>query len=96
MIPVVNYNMVAVEYRRELAFFMYLHLRGTYLEADRASIIGTNQIISASNYGKNALIGLDTGFFWNSEIYVAYSWDSGFIRNGTSGSGFILTWNKNL
>jgi hypothetical protein len=96
MIPVSNYNMVAVEYRRELAFFMYLHLRGTYLQADRATVIGTNQVGFASNYGKNALIGLDTGFFWNSELYLAYSWDSGFIRNGTPGSGLILVWYKNL
>ena len=96
LIPVANYNMVAVEYRRELTFFMYLHLRGTFLQADRASIIGANQVGFASSYGKNVLIGLDTGFLWNSELYLAYSWDSGFIRNGTSGSGLILTWNKNL
>ena len=32
LIPVANYNMVAVEYRRELTFFMYLHLRGTFLQ----------------------------------------------------------------
>jgi len=96
LIPVANYNMVAVEYRRELTFFMYLHLRGTFLQADRVSIIGANQVGFASSYGKNALIGLDTGFLWNSELYLAYSWDSGFIRNGASGSGLILTWNKNL
>lgn len=96
IIPVSNYSMLAVEYRRELTFFMYLHLRGTYLQADRAGVIGTYQAGSANNYGKNALIGLDTGFFWNSELYLAYSWDSGFIRNGTPGSGLILVWYKNL
>jgi hypothetical protein len=96
LIPVANYNMVAVEYRRELTFFMYLHLRGTYLEASRANIVGTDQVGFVTNYGKNALIGLDTGFLWNSELYLAYEWDSGFIRNGTPGSGLILTWNKSL
>jgi len=96
LIPVANYSMVAVEYRRELTFFMYLHLRGTFIEASRASIVGTNQVGFVTNYGKNALIGLDTGFLWNSELYLAYEYDSGFIRNGTPGSGFILTWNKSL
>ena len=96
MIPVANYNMFVLEYRREVASFMYLHLRGAYIEASRSTIIGNNQVGFRSQYGKNALVGLDTGFLWNSEPYLAYSWDSGCILNATSGSGIILIWNKSL
>ena len=40
-----------LEYRRELLFFMYLHLRGTFVRADRATIVGMNQIGFKSDNG---------------------------------------------
>jgi hypothetical protein len=89
-----NYVMADIEYRREVTFFLYLHTRGTFIWANQA-FMGAP---SSSNYvrtkGQAITIGVDSGFFWNSELYLAYSWDSGFIRNGAPGSGLILTWNK--
>lgn len=93
---VANYTLAALEYRRELAFFIYLHLRETFIWADRAAVTDTNTFLFKSSTGAATTIGLDTGFFWNSELYLGYSWDSGFIRNGRSGSGLILTWNKSF
>jgi len=92
-----QYGMAAVEYRRELTFFLYAHLRGTFIWADRVTVDGsTGQVGFKSDSGEAATIGFDSGFFWNSSIYVDYSWDSGFIRNGESGSGLLLTWNKSF
>jgi hypothetical protein len=91
-----NYALVALEYRRELAFFLYLHLRETFIWADRAAVTDTNRFLFKSSTGAATTIGLDSGFFWNSELYLGYSWDSGFIRNGKSGSGIIVTWNKSF
>ncbi|MBK5276096.1 MAG: porin [Desulfuromonadales bacterium] len=91
-----NYALAALEYRRELAFFIYLHLRETLIWADRAAVTDTNQFLFKSSTGAATTIGLDTGFFWNSELYLGYSWDSGFVRNGKPGSGLILTWNKSF
>jgi hypothetical protein len=93
---VANYALAALEYRRELAPFLYLHLRETHIWADRAAVTDTNKFLFKSTTGTATTIGLDTGFFWNSELYLAYSWDSGFIRNGKPGSGLILTWNKSF
>jgi hypothetical protein len=91
-----KYALVALEYRRELAFFIYLHLRETFIWADRAAVTDTNRFMFESTLGAATTIGLDTGFFWNSALYLGYSWDTGFIRNGKSGSGLILTWNKSF
>ncbi|NVN91332.1 MAG: porin [Desulfuromonadales bacterium] len=91
-----KYALLALEYRRELAFFIYLHLRETFIWADRAAVTDTNRFMFKSTLGAATTIGLDTGFFWNSALYLGYSWDTGFIRNGTSGSGLILTWNKSF
>jgi hypothetical protein len=91
-----NYVLAALEYRRELAFFVYLHLRETFIWADRAAVTDTNKFLFKSSSGTATTIGLDTGFFWNSALYLGYSWDSGFVRNGKSGSGLILVWNKSF
>ena len=89
-----NYALLALEYRRELASFLYLQLRETLIWADRAAVPDTNKFLFKSSTGAATTIGMDTGFFWNSALYIGYSWDSGFIRNGKSGSGLILTWSK--
>jgi hypothetical protein len=91
-----NYALAALEYRRELAFFIYLHLRETFIWADRAAVTDTNMFQFKNSTGSATTIGLDTGFFWKSELYIGYSWDSGFVRNGKPGSGLILTWNKSF
>ena len=91
-----NYALAAFEYRRELAFFVYLHLRETLIWADRAAVTDTNKFLFKSSSGAASTIGLATGFFWESELYLGYSWDSGFVRNGTPGSGLILAWYKSF
>lgn len=91
-----NYALAALEYRRELAFFIYLHLRETFIWADRAAVTDTNKFLFKSTTGASTTIGLGTGFFWKSELYLGYSWDSGFVRNGKPGSGLILAWYKSF
>lgn len=91
-----NYALAALQYRRELAPFLYLHLRETFIWADRAAVTDTNKFLFKSTTGAATTIGLDTGFFWDSALYLGYAWDSGFVRNGKSGSGLILTWNKSF
>jgi hypothetical protein len=93
---VANYALAALEYRRELTFFAYLHLRETFIWADRAAVTDANRFLFKSTTGAATTIGLGSGFFGNSELYLGYSWDSGFIRNGKSGSGLILAWYKSF
>jgi hypothetical protein len=89
-----NYALAALEYRRELQPFLFLHLRETFIWADRAAVTDTNKFLFKSSTGAATTIGFDVGFFWKSELYLAYAWDSGFVRNGKPGSGLILTWGK--
>jgi len=93
---VADYALLALEYRRELTFFMFFHLRETFIWADRAAVTDTNKFLFKSSTGAGTTIGIGTGFFWNSELYLGYSWDSGFIRNGKPGSGLILAWYKSF
>jgi len=91
-----DYALAALEYRRELAFFIYLHLRETLIWANRAAVTDSNRFLFKSSTGAATTIGLGSGFFWNSEVYLGYSWDSGFVRNGHPGSGLILAWYKSF
>jgi hypothetical protein len=91
-----DYALAALEYRRELTFFMYLHLRETLIWANRAAVTDTNRFLFKSSTGAGSTIGLGSGFFWNSELYLGYAWDSGFVRNGKPGSGLILAWYKSF
>jgi hypothetical protein len=91
-----KYLLTNLEYRRELLPFIYLHLRGTFIWADRATIIGSNQIGFKSDNGQSASVGLMNGFFWNSRLYLEYAWDFGFLRDGKPGSGFLIFWSKSF
>jgi len=91
-----DYALAALEYRRELTFFMYLNLRETLIWANRAAVTDTNRFLFKSSTGASTTVGLGTGFFWKSEVYLGYSWDTGFVRNGKPGSGLILVWYKSF
>lgn len=91
-----NYALAALEYRRELLFFMYLHLRESLIWADRATLLGREDLTFRNKSGYATTVGVDTGFFWGTELSVDYSWDSGFIRNGRPGSGILVMVNKSL
>ncbi|HUL40995.1 MAG TPA: hypothetical protein VLV32_03690 [Burkholderiales bacterium] len=95
-IYVSDYALTAVEYRRELTFFMYLHLRGSFIWAHQAEVSNTGQVVFAADRGQAATVGLDSGFFWNSEVYLDFSHDTGFIRFGKPGNSITFTWNKSL
>ena len=98
-ILVSNYTMAAIEYRRELIFFMFLHLRGSFIWAQQANYspvdVG-NTIAYRRTNGQAFTVGLETGFLWDSSLYLDYSWDSGFVRDGKPGSGILLLWNKSF
>jgi hypothetical protein len=87
-----KYALLNVEYRRELLPFLYLHFRGSFIWADRSTVIGVNQIGFKGDNGQAVSVALTTGFLWNSRIYLEYAWDSGFLRNGVPGSSVTLEW----
>ncbi|EKD59220.1 MAG: hypothetical protein ACD_55C00106G0005 [uncultured bacterium] len=93
-IPVTSYATVSAGYRRELTFFLYLSLYGSYIWADRATVEGANRVTFRGKDGGAGTITLDSAFLWDSSFYLAYTWESGVIRNGRSGGGYTVMWNK--
>ncbi len=83
-----------LEYRRELLPFLYLELRGTSIWGDRSTIIASNQTGFKSDSGQTAAIAVTSGFFWKSQLYIEYAWDTGFLRDGKAGSSVTFLWSK--
>ncbi len=89
-----RYVLLNLEYRRELLPFLYLELRGAFIWADRSTVIRVNQIGFKSDSGQTASVAVTSGFLWKSQLYIEYAWDTGFLRNGRSGSTLTLLWSK--
>lgn len=97
--PVSDYVVGTLEYRYELLFFMYLHLRATLAwGANRPDYSGSEglRLRLSSADGEAFSVGLTTGFFYDSQLYLEYAYDNKFLRNGTSGSSFMLLWSKSF
>jgi hypothetical protein len=93
--PVSDYVVGTAEYRRELLFFLYLHLRGTLAWANRDVLTSQPPRFSESR-GQVLSVGLTSGLPWDSTLYLEYSYDSGILRNGISGNSMLLLWSKML
>ena len=89
-----SYVTASAGYRREFTFFLYLTALGSYIRADRATVQGGEQVVFKGKEGAAGTVSIDSAFFWDSSLYLAYTWESGVIRNGRSGGGVTMIWNK--
>ncbi|CAH2032669.1 hypothetical protein [Trichlorobacter ammonificans] len=91
---VADYVVGTLEYRRELQFFLYLHLRGTVAWINRDFQHAANFFAFEQERGEALSVGLTSGLPWDSTLYLEFSRDFGILRNGSSGSGLLLLWSK--
>jgi hypothetical protein len=93
--PVSEYLIGSVEYRRELLFFLYLHLRGTTTWVNR-EVFTTRRLKTLENDGEALTAAVTSGFLWDSVLSVEYAYDTSVLRNGQSGSTITVVWGKGL
>jgi hypothetical protein len=93
--PVSEYGIGTVEYRRELLFFLFLHLRETLVWANRINLTSQEQKSSPFN-GAAFSVGLTSGFLWDSLLYLEYTYDDGILRNGPNGDSVLVLWSKSF
>ncbi len=97
--PVSDYVVGTLEYRYELSFFMYLHLRATFAwganRPDYSDQEGLRLRLTSAD-GRAYSVGLTTGFIHDSQLYLEYAYDDKLLRNGTSGSSIMLLWSKSF
>ena len=92
--PASNYMIGTTEYRNEILPFLYLHLRGTLAWADRDLLTSPLSQERDAEIGKAFSVGITSGLPWESAIYLEYSHDDGFLRNGQAGNNVLVLWSK--
>ncbi|MEO8056201.1 MAG: hypothetical protein ABI768_13665 [Acidobacteriota bacterium] len=81
-----GYVIANLEARLQLAFFLFLHLKGTLASVDRTVRDVSGALLQRTD-GPNAVtIGLTSGFFWSSELEL--SWSRSAALESRDGDGF--------
>jgi hypothetical protein len=87
-----------LEYRLELLFFVYLHLRATYAWGRIPTYHNTTgppgQVRFVQRGGTSVSAGVTSGFLWDSSFYVEYAYDTGTVRGGEDGHTALVVWSK--
>ena len=96
--PVSDFVVASLEYRLELLFFIYLHLRITSAEMNRPYFKQHTPTFSnldfIHDHSEAFSAAITSGLPLNSQIYAEYTYDSRILRNGTPGSSFLILWSK--
>jgi hypothetical protein len=91
-----RYALLTLEYRLELLFFMYAHVRGTLGWGRVAGLDFQERLAIFSEASQAFSVGLTIGFLWNSLIYVEYAYDNGVVRPNDHGHAVLISWSKSL
>lgn len=91
-----RYLIMNIEYRLEIMFFLYLHLRGTFAWGKVASLDDGNRLSMLKGTAQAFSCGITSGFIWDSLIYLEYAYDHGVVRPNDQGHGFLISWAKDI
>jgi hypothetical protein len=94
-----RYLLFGLEYRFELLFFMYIHIKGVIGVIRRLELNkDKTEVELTKNEAAGGLgIALTTGFIWDSQLYVEYVRDWGVLRGKeTTGDSILIVWSKSF
>jgi hypothetical protein len=100
-VPSSAYGILNVEYRYELLFFAYLHLRGTLAQIDRLRFADGGGTVHRVQPMNALSLGLTTGLPGHSLLELGYAYNFGVLRQrdgrSEAGDGAILVhWSKSF
>lgn len=80
-----GYVIGSLEVRAEVAFFLFLHVRGTLASVDRAVRDASGAIVQRTDSPNALTLGLTSGFFWSTEIELYWSRNAALERREDGG-----------
>lgn len=98
-VPIEDYLYVTAEYRLEVLFFLYLHLRATVGLAKAPTFEdGPGRLLRFRRREGYALTAaVSTGAPFESMLYVEYDYDvNGGLRGGNGGNTVLVLWSKSF
>lgn len=96
--PLERYLIASLEYRLEVMFFFFLHFRATYVHGRVASLSASGVAGQHDVEGVTLSTAITSGFAFQSQVYVEYSYDvKGVLRGGDeTGHTVLLMWSKSF
>lgn len=91
--PLTDFALTNFEYRRELLFFLYFHLRGTLILGKRPDFHAEG-FKFLKDRGEAFSTGITCGLPMKSQLYLEYAYDEEVLRDDRQGSSFLLLWSK--
>jgi len=94
-----RYFIAAAEYRLELMFFLFLHLRATVAWGEVPTFQGVPNAPLApvrfvNGRGESYSLAITSGFLWGSVLYLEYAYDTGSLRAGENGHMLLCSLSK--
>jgi hypothetical protein len=92
--------LASLEYRFEVLFFLFVHLRATLASCRTPTYRGTLGPPGPYRFERRAgtsySAAISSGFLWESSLYLEYSYDTGALRAGEDGHSALVLWSKSL
>ncbi len=97
---VVDGVLASLEYRLEVLFFLFVHLRATLASCRTPTYKGTlgppGPYRFTRRSGTSYSAAISSGFLWESSLYLEYSYDTGALRAEEDGHSVLVLWSKSL
>lgn len=94
--PVQDFLITTVGYRLELAFWLYLHVRGHYALA-KIPTLDRGRLRFRRKQGYMISLAVTSGFLWDSQVSIDATQDlRGVFRGGASGTSIMALWSKSF
>ncbi len=92
--PVQDFVIASVEYRLELAFWFYVHVRGHYALA-KIPTMDHDRVLFRRKEDYMVSGAITSGFLWDSQLMIDVTQDlRGVLRGGTEGTSIMAMWSK--
>ena len=91
-----KFFILTFEYRWEILFFLYFHIRGTLAWGDIPTLNSEQGLITKQEFGGVFSTAITSGFLWDSVISVEYAYDDALTRYNKYGHTVLVSWSKEL
>ena len=94
-----RYIIATFEYRWEIFFFLYFHIKATIGGIRRLTFDDVEEKLAfnQNDFVSSIGVAITTGFIWDSQLYIEYVQDRGVAgRENNEGNNFLFSWSKSF
>jgi len=94
-----HYGILNLEYRYQVLYFLYTHLRGSFAWVERPRFNASGVAVMQTDSMPSVTASVTSGFVWHSQLELGTTYNFGLLRNnsgkpGYGGQAILLSWSK--